>query len=96
MNPKWTPNEPQIVTKTTPNLTQIDPKSTRTYHLNPQVASDPSYSWVCDTVMQPVTQAQEELNQAMDDFTKYLFSGASPNEIKKSFASKDVWEILGL
>ena len=46
--------------------------------------------------MQPVTQAQEELNQAMDDFTKYLFSGASPNEIKKSFASKDVWEIFGL
>ena len=55
-----------------------------------QVDSDPEYSWCCPTVLKPVKDAQDALAAQLDDFARNLLSGASSQELKKSYAERDL------
>ena len=52
--------------------------------------SDEAYAWCCESVMAPVKEAQEAVNQVVDDFVRFIFSGATAQEIKRSYAERDL------
>jgi hypothetical protein len=53
------------------------------------VEKDPEYKWLTKENLQMVVEAEQALAAKMTDFDFYLFSGATAQDVKKSYTEKD-------
>jgi hypothetical protein len=53
------------------------------------VEKDPDYKWLTKENLAMVIEAEEALAARMTDFEFYMFSGATAQDVKKSYTGKD-------